>query len=72
MKCKVVQLLGGPSEGRIRLELIDDAPIPVTLSMPDVNNTVMAVYEYAGGGIYLFIGEERTDHASWMDRGEPL
>lgn len=68
MRQRLVQLFGGPAHGRLRLDLLDGAPIPITISLPDEHNATAAVYEYVGGNIFLYIGEEVTPG---MDRGEP-
>jgi hypothetical protein len=55
VKRKFVQLLGGPTPGRTRLDLPDDGPVPVTIC---TTLDAIATYEYIGGGIYVYIGAE--------------
>ena len=55
MRRKIVQLLGGPCQGRTRLDIADDGPIPVTIS---ATIDAIAHYEYVGGGIFVYIGSE--------------
>lgn len=55
MTRKIVRLLGGPCQGRTRLDIADDGPIPVTIS---TTIDAIAHYEYIGGGIFVYIGSE--------------
>ncbi len=59
MRRRAVRLYGGPAHGRMTLELLgDNTPVPVTLTVPDAHDDALSlIYEYAGGGVYLYVGD---------------